>query len=98
MIARPIQKLQSMICFESYLITPRNLRIFILVRNHPAALFNASEHVIVGFLMRDFEAEWKQPTAVAHGQMPCGFRSHIKVLVKPISRRAIDAALAPFDF
>src|SRR4051812_37645915 len=98
MIARPIQKLQSMICFESYLITPRNFRIFILVRNHPAALFNASEYVIVGFLMGYFETERKEAAAIANGQMPCGFRSHIKVLVKPISRRAIDAALAPFDF
>src|SRR3954464_14695852 len=98
MIARPIQKLQSMICFESYLITPRNFRIFILVRDHPAALFDASEHVIVGFLMRDFEAEWKQPAALAHGQMTCGLRTDIKVLVKPISWGAIDTPLSPFYF
>src|SRR4030095_12764834 len=79
------------------LIAVGNFRIFVFVWNHPAALFDSPEHVVIGFLMRDFESEREDTAAIADSQMACRFLAGIEVLVKPIARRAVDTAFAPFD-
>src|SRR5262245_66111470 len=47
--------------------------------------------------MRDFEAEREETATIADRQMACRLPPGVEVLMKPIPRRAIDTALAPFD-
>jgi hypothetical protein len=70
-----------------------NLRF---VQDHPAAFIDA-RHVVICFLERYFETERVDAAAVAYGQVSRGFLAGIKMLMKPIARRAVDTALAPFD-
>src|SRR5215510_5765096 len=98
LLIKVTQKLKSdPICFQGRLIAVRNLRIFVFVWNHPAALFHSPEHVVIGFLMRDFESEREETATIADRQMACRLLPGIEMLVKPIPWRAVDTALAPLD-
>src|SRR4029453_17730482 len=79
------------------LIALGNFGIFVFVWNHPSALFDSPEHIVIGFLMGDFESEREKTAAITDRQMACRFLAGVEVLVKPIARRAIDAAFAPFN-
>jgi hypothetical protein len=41
---------------QGRLVAAANLGIFVFVRNHPPALFDSPENIVIGLLMRDFES------------------------------------------
>src|SRR5215831_7077350 len=86
------------ICFQRRLIAFGNLRIFRLVGNEPPTFIDGNENVVVMAVMSNFKSQRIDPAAITDRKMPRWLFTDVEVLVKPVSRRAIDTSLAPFDF
>jgi hypothetical protein len=53
---KPVILSRNPVYSQGRLVAAANLGIFVFVRNHPPALFDSPENIVIGLLMRDFES------------------------------------------